>query len=69
MSRLKRKILTLKTSKKQAALKHDLHKGDDIHLHNHQGGGALPTPSQLGWGVRKADRKRISLFDPFRGGR
>jgi len=68
MSRLKRKILTLKTSKKRQVLLHDIHTGDHIHLHNRQGGGALPLPSQLGWGIRKADRKRVSLFDPFKGG-
>jgi hypothetical protein len=53
---------------RSAKLKHDIHKGDDVHLHNRQGGGALPLPSQLGWGIRKADRKRVSLFDPFKGG-
>jgi hypothetical protein len=39
----------------------------DAGLHNHQGGGAL-LPSQLGWGQHKADKNRISLFDPFKGG-
>lgn len=47
-------------------LARDLHKADDVHLHNRQGGGALPLPSQLGWGVRKAKKDRISLFNPWR---
>jgi hypothetical protein len=50
----------------RAKLAHDIHKADDIHLHNRQGGGALPLPSQLGWGQHKARKTRITLFNPFK---
>ena len=64
--KMKRKILSLKTSKRQAALIRDQHRADDTHLHNRQGGGALP--STLGWGQHKSKKTRITLFDPFNKG-
>jgi hypothetical protein len=50
----------------RAKIDHDIRAaalGDRIH--NHIGGGALP--SQLGWGQHKIDKARITLFDPFKG--
>lgn len=40
---------------------------DDL-LRNSKGQGGLPLPSTLGWGIRKSTKK-VSLFDPFRGGK
>lgn len=44
--------------KTEQKLAHDIRAASD-RLHNHQGGGALP--SQLGWGQHKIDKARITL--------
>jgi hypothetical protein len=49
-------------------LAHRLKLEADDRLKNDRGGGDLPLPSTLGWGIRKSTKK-VSLFDPFKGGK
>jgi hypothetical protein len=52
----------LSQKQRRAALDHDLKAARDGERLN---GGLLP--STLGWGQRKSDKRRITLFDPWKG--
>ena len=50
-------------------LAHQLQLERDDKLKNSHGGGGLPLPSTLGWGQHKSRKAKVSLFDPFKGGK